>query len=208
MLSATEFYDIPLSLEIVLWIETLVYLGLGTFELFDDFIVKPRPWMTLNGRVNGYIRLKDKVGHKMHAGICFLLGFIALNGLIEGRVARFELELIFISFAVLMPVIIATLLPGRLTVVVLVSKPEFWLQGVMFFLFSDLIRPEVLVLCVVLNLWGIVVYFFHTRRNLFKPYTYASVRADCIDAEGEAFTSKFDKIAGYRADGETDTLKQ
>ena len=78
----------------------------------------------------------------------------------------------------------------------------------MFFLFSDLIRPEVLALCVVLNLWGLVVYFFNTRRNLFKPYTYASVRADFIDAEGEAFTSKIDKMAGYKADGETDTLKQ
>ena len=202
MLSATEFYEIPLSLEIVLWIETLVYLGIGVFELFDDFIMKPRPWMTLNGRVNGYLRLKDTVGHKMHAGLCFLLGFIALNGLIEGQVTRFELELIFISFAVLMPVIIATLLPGRLSFIVLFSKPEFWLQGAMFILFSDLIRPEVLFLCVGLNLWGIVVYFFHTRRKLFQPYTYEIVRADCIDAEGEAFTAKIDKMAGYKATSE------
>jgi len=202
MLSATEFYEIPRSLEIVLWIEVVVYLGIGIFELFDDFIVKPRPWMTINGRVNGYIRIKDTVGHKMHAGICFLLGFIALNGLVEGHVTRFELELIFVSFAILMPVIIASLLPGRLTMVILLTKPEFWLQGVMFFSFSDLIRPEVLFLCVGLNLWGVVVYVFHTRKNLFKPFTYAAVRADCLDAEGEAFTSKIDKMAGYKATSE------
>lgn len=198
MLSATDFYEIPLSLEIVLWIEVIVYLGIGIFELFDDFIVKPRPWMTLNGRVNGYIRLKDTVGHKMHAGICFLLGFIALNGLIEGQVTRFELELIFVSFAVLMPVIIANLLPGRLTVIILITKPEFWLQGVMFILFSDLIRPEVLILCVGLNAWGLVVYFLHTRKKLFQPYSYTSFRADCLDAEGEEFTRKIDKMAGYK----------
>jgi hypothetical protein len=202
MLSATEFYEIPRSLEIVLWIEVVVYLGIGIFELFDDFIVKPRPWMTINGRVNGYIRIKDTVGHKMHAGICFLLGFIALNGLVEGHVTRFELELIFVSFAILMPVIIASLLPSRLTMVILLTKPEFWLQGVMFFSFSDLIRPEVLFLCVGLNLWGVVVYVFHTRKNLFKPFTYAAVRADCLDAEGEAFTSKIDKMAGYKATSE------
>jgi len=202
MLSATEFYEIPRSLEIVLWIEVVVYLGIGIFELFDDFIVKPRPWMTINGRVNGYIRIKDTVGHKMHAGICFLLGFIALNGLVEGHVTRFELELIFVSFAILMPVIIASLLPGRLTMVILLTKPEFWLQGVMVFSFSDLIRPEVLFLCVGLNLWGVVVYVFHTRKNLFKPFTYAAVRADCLDAEGEAFTSKIDKMAGYKATSE------
>ncbi|MDG1205407.1 MAG: hypothetical protein P8N51_08545 [Pseudomonadales bacterium] len=202
MLSATEFYEIPRSLEIVLWIEVVVYLGIGIFELFDDFIVKPRPWMTINGRVNGYIRIKDTVGHKMHAGICFLLGFIALNGLLEGHVTRFELELIFVSFAILMPVIIASLLPGRLTMVILLTKPEFWLQGVMFFSFSDLIRPEVLFLCVGLNLWGVVVYAFHTRKNLFKPFTYAAVRADCLDAEGEAFTSKIDKMAGYKVTSE------
>lgn len=203
MLTATEFYDVPLSLEIVLWVEVVVYLGIGIFELFDDFLEKPKPWMTTNGNINGYLRLMNKVGHKMHAGICFVLGFVALNGLIEGFMTRFELELIFVSFAVLMPVIWSTLMPGRMGVTVLLLKPEFWLQMVMFVLFSHLIRPEIIVLCVVLNLWGLVVYFFHTRQRLFQPFTYETVRRDCVDAEGEALAQKWDKIAGHTPDKES-----
>jgi hypothetical protein len=57
MLSATEFYQLTLGLQIVLWIEALLYLGIGVYELFDDFFEKPQPWMTISGRVNGYVRL-------------------------------------------------------------------------------------------------------------------------------------------------------
>ncbi|MFT5580384.1 MAG: hypothetical protein ACI9WS_003150 [Paraglaciecola psychrophila] len=198
MLSATDLYEVTPALKVVLSIEALIYLGLGIYELFDDFIVKPKPFMTINGRVNTYVRITDKVGHKMHAGICFLLGFIALNGLIEGLVTRFELELIFISFAILMPAILGALLPGRLALIILMTKPEFWLQIVMFWLFSDLIRTEVLLVCIGLNLWGCIVYVFHTRRKLIVPYTYETIRADCNDAMGEALTQKLDKMAGYK----------
>jgi hypothetical protein len=202
VLSSTEFYVVPLSLEIVLWIEVIVYLGLGTFELFDDFLVKPKRWMIIRGRVNGYVRMSQKVGHKMHAGICFLLGFVALNGLLEGQMTRFELELIFLSFGILMPSIWSCLLPGRLALIILATKPEFWLQIVMFAMFSQLIRPEVLLLCIGLNFWGIFVYFFHTRKSLFSPFAYATVRSHCIDAEDEQLVRKLDKLAGYSAGGE------
>lgn len=197
MLAATEFYEVPLNLEIVLWIEAVIYLGIGVFELFDDFLDKPKPWMAIDGRTNGYLWMTQKIGHKMHAGICFLLGFVALNGVLEGHVTRFELELIFISFGILMPIILSCLMPGRLAFIILALKPEFWLQIVMFALFSHLIRPEILVLCVLLNLWGLVVYYFHTRRKLFVPFTYESVRADCVAAEGEQMATKLDKLAGY-----------
>lgn len=202
MLSSTEFYVIPLNLEIVLWIEAIIYLGIGTYELFDDFLEKPKPWMTIGGRTNGYVRMTQKIGHKMHAGICFLLGFVALNGVLEGQVTRFELELIFLSFGILMPIIWSSLLPGRLAFIILVSKPEFWLQIAMFAMFSQLIRPEILALCVALNVWGIFVYFFHTRKKLFTPFTYPTLRSHCIDAEGEPLALKLDKLAGYSADSE------
>lgn len=153
--------------------------------------------MTINGRVNGYVRLTHKIGHKMHAGICVLLGFIALNGVLEGFVTRFELELIFISLAILMPAIWSSLMPGRLAIITLLTKPEFWLQLVMFILFSDLVRPQILVICVALNLWGIFVYLRYTRVQLFTPFTYATLRGHCIDALGEDGTAKFDKIAGH-----------
>lgn len=196
MLSATEFYPVTIGLQIVLWIEAIIYLGIGIYELFDDFLQKPQTWMRINGRVNGYLRLTHKIGHKMHAGICVLLGFVALNGILEGFVTRFELELIFVSFAILMPAIWSSLMPGRLGIVTLLTKPEFWLQLVMFIMFSHLVRPQILVACVALNLWGIFVYVRFTRVHLFQPFTYATVRAHCIDAIGEAGVAKFDKIAG------------
>ena len=40
--------------------------------------------------------------HKFHAIVCFFLGFIALNGIIEGAVTRFEIELLFIGLALIM----------------------------------------------------------------------------------------------------------
>lgn len=43
MLTSTEFLQVTPTLEIVLWIEAVVYLGIGVYELFDDFIAKPQP---------------------------------------------------------------------------------------------------------------------------------------------------------------------
>lgn len=158
--------------------------------------------MTINSRVNGYVRLTNKIGHKMHAGICVVLGFVALNGILEGVMTRFELELIFVSFAVLMPAIWSSLMPGRLALVTLLTKPEFWLQSVMFIMFSDLIRPQVLIVCVALNFWGIFVYVTYTRKRLFQPFTYEEFRQHCIDAVGIDATAKFDKFAGYESETE------
>ena len=133
----------------------------------------------------------------MHAGICVLLGFVALNGVLEGFVTRFELKLIFISFAILLPAIWSSLMPGRLAIIILLTKPEFWLQLVMFIMFSELVRPQILAICVALNLCGIFVYARYTRVRLFKPFTYLTLREHCIDAIGEDGAAKFDKIVGH-----------
>jgi hypothetical protein len=199
MLGATEFYTTTAGLNAILWIEAVIYLGIGSYELFDDFFVRPKPWMHIDGRANSYLMLHDKVGRKMHAGLCFVLGMVALNGALEGAVTRFELELIFISFAVILPVLWATLLPGRLGITVLLLKPEFWLQGLMLIFYSDLIRPQILLLCIALNAWGVIVYFLHTRRSLIAPFEYATLRRDVIATEGIETAQKFDKLAGYKA---------
>ncbi len=199
MIGATEFYATTPGLNVILWVEAVIYLSIGAYELLDDFAAKPKAWMHIEGRPNSYLMLQHKVGHKMHAGLCFVLGMVALNGAVEGVVTRFELELIFISFAVILPVLWATLLPGRLGITVLLLKPEFWLQGLMLIFYSDLIRIEILWLCIALNLWGIVVYFLNTRRSLISPYEYATLRRDVIAAEGEAKAVQFDKLAGYSA---------
>ena len=132
-----------------------------------------------------------------------MLGMVALNGALEGFVTRFELELIFISFAVILPVLWSTLLPGRLGLTVLLLKPEFWLQGLMLLFFSYLIRPQVLGLCILLNAWGVLVYFLHTRKTLISPFDYATLREDVIAAEGVDTALTFDKLAGYKPASDT-----
>lgn len=203
MLEATEFMATTTSLKVVLWIETIVYLSLGVFELFDDFLLKPKPWTKVDGQTNIWILMQEKIGHKMHAAICFLLGFVALNGIVEGQVTRFELELIFVSFALLSSVIFSVLPPGRLAIITLLTKPEIVLQLVMFLLYVQMIRPEVVALCLLLNAWGLVVYFRQHRRSI-RPFTYAEFRTHIAQAENDEMLARVDKAAGYQPDNTLD----
>ena len=199
MLSPTELYPLTPLLKGILWVEVLVYLGIGVYEIIDDFRVKPQPWMTLSNTPNSYLMIKEKVGHKMHGGLCFLLGFIALNGLIEGAVTRFELELCFVSLALLMMAIWMTLMPGRLGLTVVLTKPEFWLQILMFGYFLPLIQLWVVGLCIALNLWGFLVNVLHPRRQVLVPFTYETLRRDAVEAGlGERELNTFDKLAGHK----------
>lgn len=199
MLSPTELYPLTPLLKGILWVEVLVYLGIGVYEIIDDFRVKPQPWMTLSNTPNSYLMIKEKVGHKMHGGLCFLLGFIALNGLIEGAVTRFELELCFVSLALLMMAIWMTLMPGRLGLTVVLTKPEFWLQILMFGYFLPLIQLWVVGLCIALNLWGILVNVLHTRRQVLVPFSYETLRRDAVEAGlAERELNTFDKLAGHK----------
>jgi hypothetical protein len=173
-MGANDLLEIGTLLKIVLWIEVVVYLGIGIFEILDSFSDE-KPWNLRNGKVNSYLAMREVVSYKMHAAVCFLLGFIALNGLIEGSITRFELELIFLSLALIMMLLWMVALPGRLGfIVIFLTKPETSLQIVMFIFFADLIRPWVLYLCIFLNLWGLVVYFIQTRKKSIYPYDYST----------------------------------
>ena len=196
-MNATELLELTLTLKIVLWIEFIVYMGIGLYEIFDSF-ADAKPWVKKNGKSNSYLFMKETVSYKMHASVCFLLGFIALNGILEGAVTRFELELIFVSLALIMMLLWMTILPGRLGFNVLfLTKPETTLQIVMLIFFWDLIRTEILVLCVSLNLWGFIVYFSHTRKKALSPYKYETIRNDAKDAGVDGKTlAVFDKLAG------------
>ena len=172
-------------------------MGIGLFEILDSFR-EEKPWVKRNGKLNSYLVMKETVGYKMHASVCFLLGFVALNGILEGAVTRFELELIFVSLALIMMLLWITLMPGRLGLtVVFLTKPETTLQILMLIFFWDLIRPEVLLLCLSLNVWGFVVYFLHTRKKALHPYAYKTMRDDAEEAGlDEKTLGMFDKLAG------------
>ena len=197
-MGANDLLEIGTLLKIVLWVEVIVYLGIGVYEILDSFS-KEKPWNMRNGKVNSYLAMREVVSYKMHAAVCFLLGFIALNGLLEGSITRFELELIFLSLALIMMLLWMVALPGRLGfIVIFLTKPETSLQIVMFIFFSDLIRPWVMYLCIFFNIWGFIVYFVQTRKKSIYPYDYSTIRQDALDVGLEVSkVEAMDKAAGY-----------
>jgi|TARA_B110000305_G_scaffold83824_1_gene94353 hypothetical protein len=196
-MGANDILELTPLLKGILWVELIVYMGIGLFEILDSFR-EEKPWVKRNGKLNSYLVMKETVGYKMHASVCFLLGFVALNGILEGAVTRFELELIFVSLALIMMLLWITLMPGRLGLtVVFLTKPETTLQILMLIFFWDLIRPGVLLLCLSLNVWGFVVYFLHTRKKALHPYAYKTMRDDAEEAGlDEKTLGMFDKLAG------------
>lgn len=197
-MGAHELLELTTLLKVVLWIEVIVYLGIGVYEIFDSFS-EQKPWNLRNGKVNSYLAMQEVVGYKMHAAVCFLLGFVALNGLLEGAITRFELELIFVSLALVMMLLWMVALPGRIGfVVIFLTKPETTLQIIMFVFFADLIRSWVLYLCIFLNFWGFLVYFLQTRKKTIFPYEYESIRSDALEAGLEkSKVDAMDKMAGF-----------
>ena len=196
-MEANDLLELTTLLKVILWIELIVYLGIGIFEILDSFS-REKPWNLRNGKINSYLAMREVTSYKMHASVCFLLGFVALNALMEGAVTRFELELIFISLALIMMLLWMIILPGRLGFIVLFSKPETTLQIIMFVFFADLIRPWVLYLCVFLNLLGLLVYFLHTRKESISPYEYKTIRNDALEAGlEESKVETMDKAAGF-----------
>jgi hypothetical protein len=199
-MNSTELFELTLALKIVLWVEAIVYLGLGIYEIFDDFFRKLPSWTNFNGKLNAYLFMEDKMQHKFHAIVCFFLGFIALNGILEGAVSRFEIELLFIGLALIMMLLWMILPPGKMAVAMLLTKPETYLSVVMFLLFNDLIRTEILIICILFNIWGIGVFLLNTKK-LLNPYTYKRFRNDVIDAGiSEDRVKIWDKMIGYKKD--------
>jgi hypothetical protein len=68
----------------------------------------------------------------------------------------------------------------------------------MFLLFSDLIRVEIFIICILFNVWGIAAFVFNTRK-LITPYTYKRFRGDVIEAGiSENKIKAWDKMSGYK----------
>ena len=197
-MGAHELLELTTLLKVVLWIEVIVYLGIGVYEIFDSFS-EQKPWNLRNGKVNSYLAMQEVVGYKMHAAVCFLLGFVALNGLLEGAITRFELELIFVSLALVMMLLWMVALPGRIGfVVIFLTKPETILQIIMCVFFADLRRSWVLYLCIFLTFWGFLVYFLQTRKKTIIPYECESIRNDALEAGLEkSKVDAMDKMAGF-----------
>ncbi|MFM1960326.1 MAG: hypothetical protein RL588_1843 [Pseudomonadota bacterium] len=204
MLGPTDFLPLTPALAAILWVEAIVYLGIGLFEIFDDYFARNPPWTERDGRPNGYLRLVAKSSRKFHAAICLVLGWIALNGILEQRVSRFEIETLFLSLAIVMSFVWSTKLPGRVGVLGIVLKPEFWLQIAMFAMFTPFIRPEVAGFCLVLNLWGIVFFLLRGRTASFVPFSTETLLRDTEDVLGEEGGRRLRRLMGRSAGAQAD----
>lgn len=205
MLGPTDFLPLTPALSAILWVEVVVYLGLGLFGLFDDYFERHPAWTIRDGRPNGYLRMTAKSAHKLHAAICLILGWIALNGLLEQKVSRFEIETLFLSLAVLMSAVWSMKLPGRMGVLGVILKPEFWIQIAMFAMFLPFIRPQVAAICVGINLWGIVFLLLRGKTALFVPYTTETLVRDVEEALGEERANRVRRLAGAKAVTQTES---
>jgi len=127
------------------------------------------------------------------------LGLIALNGVLEDQVFRFVIELIFLSLALLNMSIWCMAPPCKMVAIrMLPVAPEFHLQYVSFIFFADLIRPEVIALCLLLNAWGVFVFLRRTLRRLLEaPQSYDQLRAHMVEAGAGADLVMWDKVTGY-----------
>lgn len=204
MLGPTDFLPLTPALSAILWVEVVVYLGLGLFGLFDDYFERHPAWTVREGRPNGYLRMAAKSAHKLHAAICLILGWIALNGLLEQKVSRFEIETLFLSLAVLMSAVWSMKLPGRVGVLGVVLKPEFWIQIAMFAMFLPFIRPQVAMICVGINFWGIVFLLLRGQTALFVPYATETLVRDVEEALGEERANRVRRLAGIKAVTQTE----
>jgi len=199
MLNATELYPLTTALTIILWFEFIAYTGAGLFEIFDDFLRKNTPWVFINGRLNLYAYSIDIKNHKSHAAFTFILGFIALNGLIEGGVSRFELELMFVGLALITCMLFCFAPPVKRALRAIWVAPEMYLQIAMYLLFAQLIRPEVIGLCALLIAWGVFVHFRKLRTMEGAPFEWEQYRDDTRAMGGsEAMLKAYDKFAGYK----------
>jgi len=199
MLNATELYPLTTALAIILWIEFILYTGVGLFEIFDDFLRKTKPWVFVDGRLNLYVYSTDLKNHKSHASFAFILGFIALNGIIEGGVNRFELELMFVGLALIFCQVFCFTPPTKRFLRVIWVLPEMYLQIALYLLCAPLIRPEVIGLCALLIAWGVFVHFRKTRTMEGAPFEWEQYRDDTRAMGGsEGLLKSYDKVVGYK----------
>lgn len=157
MLHATEYLPVTGVIQFVLWVEAILYLSVGVRETFDDLYRKSPAWVLNNKRPNTFTWLQDGRYYKTHANWCLLLGLVALNALIEGQINRFEIEFIFVSLSAIICTVFCIVPPSFRSLPIVLISPEIYLFSLMSVFYSDMIRNEVLAICVLLILWGLFV---------------------------------------------------
>lgn len=191
VLGEDDHYPLTTGLTILLWVEVIVYGFFGLLLFFSvDFVEKKRK---LPFHKNNFDIWMHRQHEQIHACLAFFLGYVALQGLLAGFVTRFELEILFVTLGMIMGMV-WTMPPG-LTFIVLLLKPEFWIQLVTWACYSPLVRPQVLVVAALFNLYGIG-YKLIAIPKMFG--CYADFHNAMVESVGEwEMVAKFDMLARY-----------
>eukprot|EP00933_Yihiella_yeosuensis_P007868 TRINITY_DN113069_c0_g1_i1.p1 TRINITY_DN113069_c0_g1~~TRINITY_DN113069_c0_g1_i1.p1 ORF type:complete len:211 (-),score=30.93 TRINITY_DN113069_c0_g1_i1:280-912(-) len=164
------------GLLVVLWLEIIIYMGIGVYEMFFQDFAKPPPSVR-----NCFEEAMHNLHKKFHAGICLVLGSCALQGVVSGKCSRFEFEMMFFTLGLIMSMVWNGLgypfgVKGRLLAIGL--KPEFWFQLVLWYSYADAVRLPVRIVCVLLNIHGIAIGLFVVRPKLGNPESFFSAVAE------------------------------
>jgi hypothetical protein len=196
---STTSIEMTSGLKFMLWFELVLYGLIGVFEIFDDFFPKAK-WNMKFVENNAFVKLTFKGMLKMHASICCVLAFIAGNGLMSDSMGQFEMELNFFTLGLIMSAVWATIMPNPLYIIVVLLKPEFYIQIALWVNYTEYVRPWVLYVCAFLNAWGIFVRVsvgFVPNPAYFEPFTYEELRKSIVEAEPE-LVEKMDKLVGFK----------
>ena len=194
VLGATEFRAVTPVLLAFLWIEAVFYLSFAAYKVIKDIARPAQKWTLIGNRLNSYIWHIDQRGNKSHTILAALVGFVALNGALEGKVTRFEMEFIFLSLAMSLWMVLTILPPSRsIYMRTLPFVPELHFQIVLTVFFWDWIRPEILFLCVITILAGMITLIAGHSDTVERIFTMDRFNADTDDAKPELQLKAFDQ---------------
>lgn len=187
VLGEAETYPLDLGLKILLWVELVLYLVCGMLLFFKPDYKKPPSHLK-----NNFDIFMWATGEQVHACLAFVLGYVALQGLLSGKVSRFELEMSFVILGMLMGMV-WNCPPGLVWFFI---KPETYLTLVMWIFYSGLVRWQVLAVAGLFNVYGIIKKLTNKKWG-----SYAEFRTEMAESLGEdnEDLQKFDKLNRYKA---------
>eukprot|EP00928_Gymnodinium_smaydae_P082163 TRINITY_DN65564_c0_g1_i1.p1 TRINITY_DN65564_c0_g1~~TRINITY_DN65564_c0_g1_i1.p1 ORF type:complete len:221 (+),score=22.20 TRINITY_DN65564_c0_g1_i1:191-853(+) len=176
------------GLLVVLWLEVIIYLGIGIVEFFTIDFHEPPKFAR-----NAFEAFMNSMNKKFHASICLMLGVCALQGIVSSAVSRFELEMMFFTLGLLMNMVWTTLampIGIRGYGIAIGLKPELWFQVWLWATNLHTVRPLVLVVSALLNIHGLAIALFVLKPRLGDGPSFTKL----VEESDPDMKAKFEKM--------------
>uniref|UniRef100_A0A7S3F0P7 Uncharacterized protein n=2 Tax=Haptolina ericina TaxID=156174 RepID=A0A7S3F0P7_9EUKA len=190
---AEAFTPIPTPVYWSLWISTLVYTPLGLAYFFNKHVA------TFNAASLKTSQLGNAMvstWQNMSGVGLMVLVYLCVDALMRGSITKLEIEIEMLTVTAYAGLVFKTTFPGKLAVIVPLTKPECWLSALLLTCCNGLVRWPCLLMSVINILSGLGYGFF---MPFFEPFTMeqAIKEAKAYDAETGAKIEKF--AAGSKA---------